>query len=1102
MAEVPSVFSGLDGAQAAPVLARHLRGSSYKKAIFVTAGSGGAENFAKDLRFFLPGFSVLNLPEGDPPFLRAEAKSRESDKAMAAAADALAAEGPCAVVCPVSAALRALPAPERFGQAAVLAEAGAALDPEVLIRRVAAAGYRREPYAEAPGEFSVRGGLVDVFPIQAEEPYRIEFFGDTVEYIRSYDPETQQTRAAVLSVRIAPVLTVLEAGADSAAGTLADWLGDAGVLIVLDPERIFRALSLRETEARADFLALLEDGDVRPEAWDAFLLASDFEALTTRHSALRVLPDPAPGTRVFDMRTPAPLHGQMDLLLAEWKGWLRKSYAVTVVCSAPERTERLREFAEANGLRGKIEFADGELTAGVEWADEKHVWQRDGDIFKSERKRRRKRLSSSDPMAAFSDIEVGDFVVHERHGIGIFRGMKTMDEYGGEKDYLVIAYAGSDVLYIPVDQMDLVQRYIGSGEKRPHISRLGTGEWQRTKSRVRREIESYARELLQLAAARQAAAGYAFGPDSLWQRDFEDGFPWEPTEDQKRCFAAVKRAMEEPHPMDLLICGDVGYGKTEVALRAAFKCAMEGKQACVLAPTTILAAQHFHTFTERFSDFGVRIEMLSRFQTPHKRAEIHEGIADGSIGIVIGTHALLSNKISFRDLGLLVVDEEQRFGVKHKERIRALKAGVDVLTLSATPIPRTLHMSLIGLRDMELIEDPPEERQPVRTYVSEERADLLAESIRRELDRGGQAYVVYNRVGGIEGVAERLAELIPDARIAVCHAQMNERLIEQTMLDFYEGNSDVLVSTTIIESGLDIPNVNTIAVLDADRLGLTQLYQLRGRVGRSPAIAFCYLFYRRDKVLTDAAEKRLRTLRAFTELGSGFKIAMKDLEIRGAGNLLGTSQHGHMAQVGYELYCKMLEDAAADLRMREGAAAGVRGGFLPGDTSGEGEPGIEYGREEERPESRIETRLPAIIPGAYIEEETVKLQAYKRIARIGSEEEAAAALSELADRYGEPPVPVRNLVWIALIGRRARALGASEAEVARARTVLSWKEAPPRFAERVFSASDEAGRLGAIVETDLRGVPRVRLITPNRKSEEDALRAVCSLLAAMLLENV
>jgi transcription-repair coupling factor (superfamily II helicase) len=592
----------------------------------------------------------------------------------------------------------------------------------------------------------------------------------------------------------------------------------------------------------------------------------------------------------------------MDFLEAELRRYVGLDFAVTIVCSTEERLANLRDFLDRTEL-SRISLARGNLSCGVEFPDEKTVYLWDGDIFRAPKSRRpaggtsRGGDKNAAPIRAFTDIKKGDYVVHENHGIGKFLGIEQLEIQSVRKDYLKIKYAGDDALYIPVEQMSLVQKYIGGGEEEPKISKLSSGEWKKAKAKAKKDIANMARDLLALSADRKAVSGYAFSEDTVWQREFEERFPYEETQDQLRSIASIKRDMEKPVPMDRLLCGDVGYGKTEVAARAVFKCVADGKQAAVLVPTTILANQHYTTFKQRFADFPFETEMLSRFRTAAQQAEIAERVKKGSVDIIIGTHRLLSKDIVFKDLGLLVVDEEQRFGVRHKERIKALKKNVDVLTLSATPIPRTLHMSLLGVRDMDLIEEPPEDRYPVQTYVVEQTNEIIRETIRRELDRGGQVYVVFNRIKGIRRVAAEIKALVPEAEIAVGHGQMNERELENVMMDFIERRYGVLVSTAIIESGIDIPNVNTILVMDADRFGLSQLYQLRGRVGRSNRMAYAYLLYRRDKVLSEAAEKRLRAIREFTEFGAGFRIAMRDLEIRGAGNLLGMEQHGHMMDI-------------------------------------------------------------------------------------------------------------------------------------------------------------------------------------------------------------
>ena len=683
--------------------------------------------------------------------------------------------------------------------------------------------------------------------------------------------------------------------------------------------------------------------------------------------------------------------GKMNVLESELKTYVKKGYRVTVVCSSDERLSNLQEFTDRIGLEGKIAFARGSLTAGIDFPSEKVCWISENDIFAGRKTGRRKAKykDKGQKIQSFSDMREGDYVVHENHGIGRFVGIEQLSVEGEKKDYIKIKYAGNDMLYVPVEQMDIVQKYIGADGHAPKINKLSGGEWKATKAKAKAAIAVMAKDLIDLYAKRKMEKGYSFGPDTVWQKEFEDSFPYEETDDQLRAIEEIKADMEKPFSMDRLLCGDVGFGKTEVAARALFKCVADGKQAAVLVPTTILANQHYYTLKERFENFPFKVEVLSRFKTPAQQADIISRLEKGQVDLVIGTHRLLSSDVKFKDLGLLVVDEEQRFGVEAKEAIKKLKTSVDVLTLSATPIPRTLNMSLTGIKDMSLIEEPPEERYPVQTYVLEQDDQLLKEVIERELGRGGQVYVVFNRVRGIQQIADKISELVPEAAVAVGHGQMNEHALENVMLSFINGESNVLVSTTIVESGLDIPNANTMVILDSDRYGLSQLYQLRGRVGRSNRLAYAYLMYQKDKVLTEVAEKRLRAIREFTEFGAGFKVAMRDLEIRGAGNLLGTEQSGHMMNIGYELYCKMVDDAVRALQ-----------GEIVSDS---------------KEETSVEIPVSAYIPERYIENETLKLEMYKKISGVHTYDDEDEIIDELLDRFGDVPRETVNLVKLSHI---------------------------------------------------------------------------------------
>ena len=645
-------------------------------------------------------------------------------------------------------------------------------------------------------------------------------------------------------------------------------------------------------------------------------------------------------------------------------------------------------------MPGEIMVARGNLRRGFEYPTLRFVVVTEGDIFGAKKKKKRKvKQYNGAAIHSFNDLKIGDYVVHENHGLGIYQGIEKIEKDHVTKDYLKVAYAAGSNLYVPATSLEVLQKYAGSDAKVPKLNRLNSPEWKKTKTRVKGAVKEIAGELVELYAKRQAKKGHCFEKDTVWQKEFEELFPYEETEDQLKAIEATKADMESSRIMDRLICGDVGYGKTEIAIRAAFKAVMDGCQVAFLVPTTILAAQHYNTFSQRMRDYGINVELLCRLRTPSEQKKTIEGLKKGSVDIVIGTHRLLSKSVSYKNLGLLMIDEEQRFGVTHKEKLKQMKNDIDVLTLTATPIPRTLHMSLVGIRDMSVLEEPPVDRMPIQTFVMEKSEPIVREAILREIGRGGQVYYVYNRVGNMDIVANEIAKLVPEAVVAFAHGQMNERELERTMFRFVEGEIDVLVATTIVETGLDIPNVNTIIIEDADRLGLSQLYQLRGRVGRSNRTAYAFLLYKRDKLLKEVAEKRLAAIKEFTELGSGFRISMRDLEIRGAGNLLGASQHGHMEAVGYDLYCKMLNEAVKKCK-------------------GEEVPEEEY-------ETSVEIKVDAFIPVSYIKNEFQKLDIYKRIAELETEDEKTDMIDELVDRFGEPPKSVMNLLNIAILKAKA-----------------------------------------------------------------------------------
>ena len=702
-----------------------------------------------------------------------------------------------------------------------------------------------------------------------------------------------------------------------------------------------------------------------------------------------------------------PYNNSFEMLTQDLKKLKRQGYRVILVSGSRTRAKRLAEdlrdydlssFYSEDMVRtvrpGEIMVVYGCVAEGYEYPMLKFMVISESDIFGKRKKKRRRKVYEGQKIQEFAELKPGDYVVHENHGLGVYQGIEKVEVDKVTRDYMKISYADGGILYILATQMDLIQKYAGADAKPPKLNKLGTPQWNKTKSQVKKAVQVIAQDLVELYAVRQQTEGFVYSPDTVWQKEFEEMFPFEETEDQLRAIEDTKKDMESTKVMDRLICGDVGYGKTEVAIRAAFKAVQDGKQVVYLVPTTILAQQHYNTFIQRLKDFPVRIDLLCRFRTPAQQKKTIEDLKKGLVDIVIGTHRVLSKDVTYKDLGLLIIDEEQRFGVTHKEKIKKMRENIDVLTLTATPIPRTLHMSLIGIRDMSVLEEAPMDRMPIQTYVMEVNDEMIREAIERELSRGGQVYYVYNRVEDIADVAGRVQKLVPGASVSFAHGQMSERELEDIMYDFINGEIDVLVSTTIIETGLDIANANTMIIQDADRFGLSQLYQLRGRVGRSSRMAYAFLLYRRDKLLKEVAEKRLAAIREFTDLGSGIKIAMRDLEIRGAGNLLGEAQSGHMAAVGYDLYCKMLNEAVKELK---------------------GE------KEEDQFTTTMDLNIDAFIPESYIKNEYQKLDIYKRIAAITTEEEMDDMTEELIDRFGDIPKKVQQLLHIAALKSLAHA---------------------------------------------------------------------------------
>lgn len=1060
------LVSGLAGSAKAVMIAAASR-QLERPILVLTHNMFSAQKMAEDLNECLPD-SALLYPAHE---LTAAEGALASPELLAQRIDALSrlsAGYRGIVVSPYAGVRKLIPPPQVFAKARLDLKVGQEWPLEEAVRRLSELGYERADRVERQGEMSVRGGIVDFYPLTAPLPYRVEWFDDEIDSIRTFDPTEQRSIDKLSEIAVWPSRETVADGKrfQNAARhlaerleeqlgkmndrlakdrlqeivgqdverlreqvsftdmykytaflypertTLIDYMPEDTLLIIDEPLRLIdtaRQMDRDEGEMIADMLAggKLLPACVLSKTHDELLHAKPFQTVYLS-LFLRQIPHATPQNIVgFVCRQMQNFHSQMHVLKAEVERWEKNGSKVVVLAAGKERAERVRRVLTDYQIPVP-ELMDGNLQNGFELPSIKLVVITEGEIFSQrQRKVRRsdKKIENAERIKSYLELKPGDFVVHIHHGIGKYLGIGTLEVAGIHKDYLHIQYAGGDRLSVPIDQIELVQKYVGAEDREPRLSKMGSAEWQRAKNKARKSVQDIADDLIKLYAEREASPGYAFSPDSPYQAEFEAMFPYEETPDQLRAIQEIKKDMERSRPMDRLLCGDVGYGKTEVAIRAAFKAAMDGKQVAVLVPTTILAQQHYETFRERFSGFPMTIQVLSRFRSRKEQNETIRGLAAGTVDIVIGTHRLLSKDVKFKDLGLLIVDEEQRFGVSHKEKLKVLKANVDVLTLTATPIPRTLHMSMLGVRDLSVIETPPENRFPVQTYVVEFSGSLVREAIERELARDGQVYVLYNRVQGIHQMADYVQTLVPDARVAVAHGQMGEQELEAVILDFLDGAYDVLVSTTIIETGVDIPNVNTLIVHDADKMGLAQLYQLRGRVGRSNRIAYAYLTYQRDKVLNEVSEKRLQAIKEFTELGSGFKIAMRDLSIRGAGNLLGAEQHGFIASVGFEMYSQML---AEEIKKRKAAFGGD---------------GAPEAAEAEPASVQIDLDIDAYLPSTYIYDSMQKIEVYKKTAAADSLQAVDDLHDELTDRFGDPPQEVLNLLGVARLRVLGRACG-------------------------------------------------------------------------------
>ncbi len=1046
----------------------HGLGDEFKYRVIVTYNDLKAKEIYEDYRLY--DKEVLIYPAKDIIFYSADIHGNAIVRDRLKVLRRLIEKKPATIIVSLDGGMdRLLPLPS-IKERVITIDSSSVIKLQELSAALIHLGYERQGQVEAPGDFSIRGGIVDIFPLTEDAPYRIELWGDEIDSIRTFDVSSQRSIEQVERVVIYPAAEIIpdekcikaglkrieeeekkyvkslrdEFKTEEAArihqiiaefkenleafqGSVAlesyisyfyeqtvsffQYFDSEDTIFFLDePGRLVERGEVVETEFREGMIGRIEKGYILPGQMNVIYSYREVMGLlATKNSILISTMEVknnfyAPKKKYdFTVQTVSSYHKNFDVLIKDLERWKKNKYRVILLSGSRTRAMRLSEDLREYNLNafysedmdrvlqnGEILVAYGNLRRGFEYPLIKLVVISESDIFGTEKKKKRKKPAyEGNKIASFTELTPGDYVVHENHGLGIYKGIEKIEVDKVTKDYIKIEYGGGGVLYILATGLDVIQKYSGSEGRKPKLNKLNSIEWKNTKARVRGAVREVAKDLVELYAQRQQKVGFQFGPDTVWQREFEEAFPYEETQDQLDAIAAAKRDMESTRVMDRLVCGDVGYGKTEIAIRAAFKAVSDGKQVVILVPTTILAQQHYNTFVQRMMDFPVSVDVMSRFKTAAEQKRTLERLRKGSLDIIIGTHRVLSADVKFKNLGLLIVDEEQRFGVGHKEKIKQLKKDIDVLTLTATPIPRTLHMSLVGIRDMSVLDEPPIDRLPIQTYVLEHNDEIIREAVTRELARGGQVYYVFNRVNGIDEVANTVARLVPDANVAFAHGQMNEHTLEKIMFEFISGEIDVLVSTTIIETGLDISNVNTMIIDDADRLGLSQLYQLRGRVGRSNRTSYAFLMYRRDKMLKEIAEKRLHAIKEFTELGSGFKIAMRDLEIRGAGNLLGAEQSGHMEAVGYDLYCKMLNEAVKSMK----------GEVL----------------EEDAFETTVDMDMDAYIPATYIKNEVQKLDIYKRIAEIENEEEMMDMQEELVDRFGDMPNAVNNLLNIALL---------------------------------------------------------------------------------------
>lgn len=1045
-----------------------------RPALIIAENDLKAAEIYENMRFL--NKNTILFPSRDIIFYSADVHSKETDTKRVQALKRLAEGEILNVVVSAEAVFDRLIPAEFLRKSVIALKEGETENIDVLSERLVYMGYEKAELTESPGQFSIRGGIVDIYPTVSDTAFRIEFWDDEIDSIRTMDAATQRSVDRAEKCEIYPVneffcdrerlqraVGLMEKSYNKIksdfekknmreetenieihVGELIErlknndgilssvayinyfynetvnifgYMPDNTVIYFCEPSRIKQRAEGMFKEFSESVKGRLSKGYMLPEMTDVI-----YDYGSVINMALKrpvVLMATIAGSMAdfgvkdtvdFPVRSAEPFNGRMEIFSEEIKRLKSEGYSVLILSPSESRGERLSQELYSFGIEaafilnpweaslkaGSVTISRGSLSKGFVYGEIGLAVFSDSEFFDGKKsKRNRKKKKNTKTIESFSDLKIGDYVVHSGHGIGVYRGIEKITVDGVNKDYVKVSYADGGNLFIPAGQMDCIQKYIGSDGVKVKLNKLGGQDWNRTKAKVKKSIEILAEDLVKLYAKRQAAKGFVYSPDTTWQKEFEETFPYEETDDQLSAIEEVKRDMETGKVMDRLICGDVGYGKTEVAIRAAFKAVQDGKQVAYLVPTTILAQQHYNTFARRMRDYPVKVELLSRFRTKKQQTESIKRLETGMSDIVIGTHRILSKDVKFKDLGLVIIDEEQRFGVSHKEKLKSMRENLDVLTLTATPIPRTLHMSLSGIRDMSLLEEPPRERRPIQTYVMESDSELIKDAINRELARNGQVYYLYNRVESISREAMKIQSLVPDANVAFAHGQMTERELEVIMKDFIEGEIDVLVCTTIIETGLDIGNVNTMIIQDADKMGLSQLYQLRGRVGRTNRTAYAYLMYKRDKILNEISEKRLQTIREFTEFGSGFKIAMRDLEIRGAGNILGAQQHGHMEAVGYDLYCRLLDEAVRRLKGDE-----IKEDF----------------------ETLIDVNIDAYIPSFYIKNEEQKLEIYKKIANISNNDDYYDIQEEIEDRYGTLPKSVHYLLEAALLKAKAHEL--------------------------------------------------------------------------------